>query len=82
MRGESRVAAHDPVSTDLARAPWGTSAFRGTKASGVACDAPTAGREEGPGGSPLAVPIDCRRDSQTGVAPGGTRGRKVRSKCR
>ena len=48
MRGESRVAAHDPVSTDLARAPWGTSAFRGTKASGVACDAPTAGREEGP----------------------------------
>ena len=29
-----------------------------------------------------ASPIDRQSDPQTGVAPGGTRGRKVRSKCR
>lgn len=58
------------------------SALRGTKARGrlritgaPACDCPSRG-----GGR--TSPERWQSDPQTGVAPGGTRGRKVRSKCR
>lgn len=50
----------------------------GQRGGNPLCDAPTARSRAGR----QASTIDCSSDPQTGVAPGRTRGRNVRSKCR
>ena len=67
--GEKAATAPGGVSLNFSRVPYGRLYLGGRR--------PTKGLRRpnrGKRGEPL-VPIDCQRDSQTGVPPGGTRGR-------
>ena len=78
-RREGETAAGSTLNFN-SRVPCGRLNLGGQRPAGRPAT-PQPRKKEGSGDRPL-VPIDCQRDSQTGVAPGGTRGRKVRSKCR